>query len=215
MKNLVTNNPGLKISALLISILLWFFVTSTGQSEMVFEIPVEFKNIPAGLGIAGSSNRTATVNVRGQERLMKNIKASSIRVSVDLSKAKKGDGIFYVNKEDIKLPYNMTVSSVTPSSLKIKMDETVSAVVPVVPVITGRPARGFETWTVSVEPKNVAVHGLKTEMRKITDIKTEAFDITGLTETASQDVELLTPGANVRMDSNSAKITVAITGRKK
>ncbi len=215
MKNLITHNLGLKVSALLISVLLWFFVTSRGQSEMSIEIPVEFRNIPVGLGIVNSSHKTASVHIRGQERLMKNIKSTGIRVAVDLSKAKKGEGTFYVNKDDIKLPYTMSVTSVSPSSLKVRMDETVEKVMQVTPVLAGNPEKGFEVRSVTAEPSSVTVKGLKTEMRKITELRTEPFDVTGLNESASQDLYIDTLGANISLDKDSVKVKVTIAGRKK
>ena len=215
MKNMITRNLGLKISALLISVLLWFFVTSRGQSEMSLELPIEFKNIPVGLGIVNSSNKTASVHIRGQERLMKNIKSTDIRVSVDLGKAKKGEGTFYVNKDDIKLPYAMSVTSVSPSSLKVRTDETVTNVVQINPVLTGTPEKGFEVRSVKADPASVTVKGFKTNVRKITGLKTEALDVTGLKETTTQDVDIDTSGANVSLDVNSVKVKVIIAGRKK
>jgi YbbR domain-containing protein len=217
MKNLITHNLGLKISALLISALLWFFVTSRGQSEMSMEIPIEYKNIPVGLGIVSSSHKTASVHIRGQERLMKNIKSSDIRVSVDLGKAKKGDGslTLHVSKDDIKLPHTMSVTSVSPSSLKVRIDETFTKVVPVTPVLTGSPEKGFSVRSVEVDPSSITVRGLKAEVRKISDLRTEALDITGLKETTSQNLDIDTLGANINLDKNSARVKVTIAGRKK
>lgn len=215
MKNLITHNLGLKISALLISVLLWFFVTSRGQSEMSLEIPIEFKNIPIGLDIVSSSHKTASVHIRGQERLMKNIKSAEIRVSVDLSKAKKGEGTFYINKDDIKLPYAMSVTAIAPSSLKVRIDETVTKVVQINPVLTGTPAKGFEIKSVKADPSSVTVKGFKTEVRKITELRTEAMDVTGLKETTAQDVDIDTLGTNISLDINSVSVKVIIAGRKK
>ncbi|MHB8880127.1 MAG: CdaR family protein [Thermodesulfovibrionales bacterium] len=213
MRKLLTENLGLKISALLISILLWFFVTSRGQSEISLEIPLEFRNIPAGLGIVSSSIKTTTVNIRGQERMMKNIKSSGIRAAVDLSRAKKGDDTFFINKDDIKLPHTMSVMTVAPSSVKVRIDETISKVVPVKPVLTGSPEKGYEARVVSVNPPGITVQGLKAEVRKLTELRTEPLDITELKETISQKVELDTQGANVSFDATS--VTVTVTGRKK
>ena len=49
MKKLFLENIGLKIASVLLSIFLWVFVTSRGLSEMSLDIPLEFKNVPAGL----------------------------------------------------------------------------------------------------------------------------------------------------------------------
>jgi YbbR domain-containing protein len=215
MRKLLTENLGLKISAILIALFLWYFVTSRGQSEMSIEVPIEFRNIPAGLGIASSSSKIAVVNVRGQERLMKNIKASSIRVMVDLSRAKKGEGTFAISKDEIKLPYAMTVTTVSPTSFKIRMDETATKTVPVTPLLTGVPERGYVVKTVEIEPRNIVVQGLKSDVRKISGLKTEALDITGLYESISQNLDIDTAGTNVTPEVTSAKVKVVIAGRKK
>ncbi len=46
MKKFFFENLGLKIAAVLLSVVLWIFVTSRGQSEMSLDVPLEFKNIP-------------------------------------------------------------------------------------------------------------------------------------------------------------------------
>jgi hypothetical protein len=70
VKNPLFENFGLKISAVLIAVFLWFFVTSRGQSEISLEAPIEFKDIPVDLGISSSSARPSRFD-QGQERFMK------------------------------------------------------------------------------------------------------------------------------------------------
>lgn len=215
MRKLIFENLGLKISAVLLSLLLWFFVTSRGQSEMSIEVNPEFKNIPVGLGIVNNSARTVVVTVRGQERLMKNVKPSDVRVFVDLGKAKKGEGTYYINSNDIKLPYAMTVTNVAPVSMRIRMDETISKRVAVVPIIAGVPEEGYYVKSVTAEPLNLVIQGLKTEVRKVRELRTEVLDVTGLKETTTQELNIDTSGINVKPEVNSVQVTVAIAGRKR
>lgn len=214
MRTLVSENLGLKISAVLLSLLLWFFVTSRGQTEMSIEVNPEFKNVPAGLGIVNHTTRDVVVTIRGQERLMKSVKPSDVRVLVDLSKAKKGEGTYYINANDVRLPYAMTVTNVSPVSLKVMLDETISKTVKVTPVITGTPEEGYYVEAVVVEPRTVAIQGLKTETRKIKELRTEVMDISGLKETTTQELNIDTAGITVKPESNSVKVTVKIAGRK-
>src|SRR5512135_823026 len=188
MRKLLFENLGLKISAVFISVLLWLFVTSRGQSEMSLEIPVEFKDVPVGLGIVSASSKTVNVTIRGQERIMKNIRPTDLRVFIDLAKAKKGEGSFHINKDDVRLPYAMSVMNVEPSLLKVKLDETVTKLVTVNPVIAGTPGKGFYIKSVVVEPKSIVIQGLKTEVRKINEIRTETMDISDIDETATQEL---------------------------
>ncbi len=213
MKKLFTENLGLKISAVLISLFLWFFVTSRGQSEITLDIPLEFKNIPADIGIVNTSVKTVSVTVRGQERPMKNLKASDVRVYVDLEKAKKGEGIFYISAADIKLPYALTAMSVTPSSFKIKLDETIARTVLVAPEVTGNPRDGFVVRGIKVEPKSIVIKGLRHEIRRLRTVKTEPLDITDLNKTVSQELKIDTGGGNVTPTVETVTVTITITER--
>jgi len=213
MKKLLTENIGLKISAVLISVFLWFFVTSRGQSEIAFDIPLEFKNIPADVGIVNASVKTVSVTVRGHERPMKNLKVSDVRVYVDLSKAKKGIDVFYINKDDIKLPYALSVMNISPSTVKVKLDETFSRTLPVNPVLTGEPGKGYFVSSIKVEPKSVVVKGLKSDVLRLHMLKTEPLYIADSTSTTSQEVNIDTGGVNVTPDAEIVKVTINISRR--
>lgn len=213
MRKLILENVGLKISALLISTLLWFFVTSRGQSEMSFEIPIEFKNIPATLGIVNTSAKSVNVTVKGQERLMKSVKPSDIRVFVDLDKAKKSEGSYHINNNDVRLPYAMSVTNVDPSTIRVRLDETVAKTVRVKPVISGVPEHGYYVKSVEVNPASVLMRGLKTELGRITEVKTDTMDVSGVKETMTQDLNIDTAGANIKPETTAVRVTVVIGGK--
>lgn len=213
MKKLLTENIGMKISAVLISVFLWFFVTSRGQSEIAFDIPLEFKNIPADVGIVNASVKTVSVTVRGHERPMKNLKVSDVRVYVDLGKADKGTDVYYINKDNIKLPYGLSVMNISPSTVKIKLDETISRTFPVNPVLTGEPRKGYFVSSIKVEPKSVVVKGLKSDVLRLHILKTEPLYIADSTSTMTQEVNIDTGGVNVTPDTDTVKVTIYISRR--
>src|SRR5512135_124601 len=136
---MLLENLALKVSAVLIAVLLWLFVTWKGQSEMTVDVPIEFKDVPVGVGIVSTSAKSVNVTVKGQDRIMKSLRPSDLRVLVDMGKARKGEEVFHINKDDVKLPYAMTVTSIDPSTIRVKLEETITKVVPVKPSITGAP----------------------------------------------------------------------------
>ncbi|MEW6674430.1 MAG: CdaR family protein [Nitrospirota bacterium] len=215
MKKLLFENLGLKIVAVLLSIVLWFFVTSRGQSEMAMDVPLEFKNIPAGLEMVNQSVKVVSLNIKGQERLIKNIKQSDIRVYIDLSKAKKGEGIYYINKDNIKLPHAITVTNIIPSYVKAIIEETMTKTVKVRPVVVGSPKNGFYVKSIEAVPQVVIIEGVRSEVKKVNNIKTEPLDITGLNETFTQDLKLDITSMNIRTKTNDVKVkAVIVRGRK-
>jgi YbbR domain-containing protein len=209
MRKLFFENIGLKISAVMISVVLWFFVTSRGQSEISLEVPLEFKSIPAELGIMSTSAKTVTVTVRGQERAVKNLKPADIRVSVDLGKGKKGEEEYQITKDDIKLPYYaMSVTNVSPSSVKVIFDQMVSRTVPVQPSLTGTPEKGIIINAISVEPETVMIRGPQSEIRKIDILKTEVMNISGLRDTVTKELEIITTGLDIHPEVNTVRVTI-------
>ena len=202
------NNIGLKVSAVLISGFLWFFVASRGQSEISLEAPLEFRDIPAELGIVTSSVKTVMLTIRGQERFMKTLNASNVRVFIDMSKAKEGEGIYRVNKEDVKLPFAISVTNVDPASIKVKLEERISRSVPVRVSIIGTPEKGASVST-SVEPKSVVIEGLKSEVQRIRYLTTKDYDITDLKQSVTESLELETAGINITAEIT--KVTVRFT----
>ncbi len=212
MKKFFFENIGLKIAAVLLSIALWVFVTSRGQSEMSVDVPLEFQNIPAGLEIVNHSVKTVSLTIKGQDRFIKNIKPADIRVSVDLGKARKGEDTFFIHGEDVKLPHAVTVTSIDPSSVKVLLEETITKTVKVVPLITGAPERGYYVKSVDVTPQTVIIEGTRSEIARIKNIRTEPLDITGLNETFTEDLKLDLTGKNVRSRINDITVKVVIGG---
>jgi YbbR domain-containing protein len=214
MKKLVFENFGLKVSAVLLAVCLWLFVTSRGLTEISLEVPVEFQNVPVTLGIVNESAKTVIITVKGQERLMRNLKATDIRVVIDLSKAKRGEGIYPIERDDIRLPFAMTITNISPPTCKVRLEEVVSKKVRVRPVITGSPADGYYVKTVTVAPAMVTVKGMRPEMKKVNTLDTELLDITGATANVTQELNIMTTWANVKPEVSSVKVTVVIARRK-
>ena len=214
MKKAIFENFGLKVSAVLIAACLWFFVTSQGQSEISLDAPLEFKDIPAELGIAASTAKAVTLTIRGQERFMKNLNASDLRVFLDMGKAKPGEMVYPVNKEDVKLPFAMTVTNVAPPSVRVKLEEIAQKTVPVRPQLLGSPEKG-SVATMVVEPRTAVIRGLKSELRKIDMIRTEPFDISHISGSRTEELDLDTSGTNVKTDIAKVKVKITVTEKKR
>lgn len=215
MRKFFLENLGLKIAAVLLSVVLWIFVTSRGQSSISIDVPLEFKNIPSGLEMVNHSAKVVSMNIKGQERLIKNITPSDIRVYVDLSKVKKGESIHYITRDDMKLPYAITVTNISPSSIKVITEETITKSVKVIPVIIGYPERDYYVKSIEVVPQTVVIKGIGSEVRKVNNIKTESMDITGFNKTFTQDLKLDLTGTNIRTRTNDVNVKVVIETRRR
>ena len=215
MKKLFFGNVGLKITAVLLSILLWLFASSRGLSEISLDVPLEFKDIPTGLELMNYGAKVVSIGMKGQERIIRTIRPSDVTAFVDLSKAKKGESIYTINKNDVKLPPGVTVTNITPSYVKVFLEESVTKTVEVKPVIVGTPESSFYVKSVTVFPERVVIEGARSKVTAVDTIKTEPLDITGIKETITRDLQFDTAGKNIRTKTKVVTVKVVIARGKK
>ena len=210
MRRRLLENFGLKVTALVMAIILWFFVVSRGQSEISIDVPVELKNIPQGLESIKQGVKSVNVSLKGQDRILRNMKPSDVRVHVDLSKAKKGKGIYYINKDDVKLSPTINITGITPSSVWIVLEKTIIKTVPVSAIMAGSPRKGFVVSSVEVLTKDVAIEGVRTEIDKVKFLSTEPVDVSDADKTFTQTVRIDMAGRNIRTDMQEVRVKVVI-----
>lgn len=210
-----TENIPLKAAALIIAVILWLFVTSKGLTEASFDVPVDFVNIPQGLDIVRYDVKSVNIVIKGYERFIKNIKQGDIRINVDVSRAKKGETQLQIREEDIRLPNTVSVVRIDPSSVRVILEEKVTKKVPVKPVITGRPDKGYLVSSVKTIPEEIKIEGVTSELKRINFLNTEPVDISGLRDNLAQEVSLDLAGKKIKPEKDKIEIIIRIRGRGK
>jgi YbbR domain-containing protein len=215
MKRFLLNNLEIKIAAAVIAVVLWFVVSSKGQTEMSMSVPVEYINIPHGLEITNHSEMNATLVIRGNENMLKNIRQGDVKIVLDVSRAKKGECIFTMRKSDVRIPRNISVVMIEPASVRLVFDETAEKRVPIKPVITGSPESGYYLKSVEVKPDSTFIEGVASEVRKVNHLRTEPVDITDMTENVTEQVQINLAGRHVRSRVDRVDVLIRIERRSK
>ena len=211
---MLVGNMGFKLLSIAIAVSLWFFITYRGQSETAVESQLEFKNMPQGLEILKQNIKKVTVNIRGHESVLGSLKPADVRVMVDLSNGKKGEASFYFDTNDVKIPANVKILRTEPTFVRVTLDESVSRDIEIKPYVVGLPAKGYEVYKMTVNPPVVMVEGAKTEMARLSILRTEPLDITGLDTNISQNIRVDTNGRNVRIKTPEVMTKVIIRRKK-
>lgn len=210
-KDIIREDLGFKILAFILAVMLWFFVTYKGQSEMVIDAPVEFKNTPKGYILIKQSVNKVDIHISGHERLLKAMRPINARMIVDLSNAKKGENEIYFSRDDIVIPRTAKVLRMDPTFIRFSLDEIAVKTVPVrVPVI-GIPEKGYKVRAIEVTPPLIEIEGAKSEISDLNLIKTETVDITGLYKDLQQNVKIHTGGKNIKTKTNELSVKITIT----
>jgi len=210
MKKVIFSNLSLKIISVLLAVFMWIYVTYRGQSEIAFDAPIGFKNLPKGLEMLKTSAKTATLNLRGQEMLLKSLKPMDLGVVVDLSSAERGESTYYLDKNAVSVPGTVDILRVDPTSVRVTLDESQVKTFPVRVSVVGTPEKGFRIVSVNVNPSSVTVEGARSELARIAVLRTETIDVAGLDSDIRETARLNINGRNIRTATPEVTVSIAI-----
>lgn len=218
MKKFFTDNIFLKVASLILAVALWFYVTSTGQSEIKMEIPLTLINVPENLVVVKQKQKTVSIKVRGHFRILEDIRPSDITVSANLKEAKEKSNKIRISDRDIRLPSIAKVTHLAPTTVDVYLENKSSTTVKVKPSISGSPNENFYIKEISVKPDMVIAEGAHSVLKKLRSLRTRHIDISGATEDVVQEVTVDTADKDVTVVNEKVTVTVVIeekTGEKK
>ena len=215
MKELIFNNLTLKVLALVFAVVLWFFVVGEKGTEIGFLVPLELKGIPEGFVITNEIKNLVEVRLSGPRTLLTSLSPGEMRISIDLSGAKRGRNTYRILPDRIRVPRGIKVTGVRPDSITIVLDRLITVNVPVRPRLVGSPPEGFMVKDVVVTPGEVAITGVEKELRRIKVIRTLPLDIDGVTESVVRKIPLELTHLNVaKVEPDTVEVTINIEGRE-
>ena len=168
---------GLKLLSVGLAVLLWLFVSGEDVVERGLRVPLEFQQFPGGLELMGEAPSNVDVRVRGASSALSQLGAGDIVAQIDLKSAGPGRRLYQLTPEQVRVPYGVQVVQVTPPSIALAFENSLSKSVPVTPSLEGEPAPGFVVGTVSVDPPAVEVVGPQSAVTRVTEAITEAVSV--------------------------------------
>jgi YbbR domain-containing protein len=202
---------GLKVLALALATLLWLTVAGEHVVERSIRIPLEFRNIPAQLEIAGDPPSTVDVRLRGSSALLARLEPGEVVAVLDLSSARPGSRLFHIRNDEVRAPFGVEVAQVLPATLSLELERSATRIVPVVPALDGEPAPGFVVGRMSAEPSTVQVVGPESNIRELAEATTEPVSIAGSRDRVRDVVTVGVADSEVRLaQPQSATVVVEI-----
>lgn len=202
---------GLKILAVGLALGLWLAVAGEQVVERSLRAPLELQNKPELLELVENPPAQIDVRVRGAAGLLSHLQAGDVVAMIDLSTARSGRKIFHLTPAQVRAPFGVEITQVTPGSVSLVFEPTLTKVIPVVPVIEGEPAPGFAVGQVTIEPARVEVTGPESALRHLRDATTEPVSVAGATRRVRESVNIGVSDASVRLNSPiSGTVTVQV-----
>jgi YbbR domain-containing protein len=204
-------NIGLKIVSLVLAALLWLLVSGEQTVERALRIPLEFTNLPSQLELVGQPPAVVDVRVRGSSGTLGRMTAGELAAVLDVRTARVGDRLFHLTADDVRAPFGVDVVQVTPASVSLTFEESLSKTVGVTVRIEGEPAAGYAIAGVIVDPPTVAIVGPASAIGGLTEAITEPISVTGASGPITETVTLGVADPVVRLrQAQTARVTVSI-----
>ena len=190
-RRLLFHNWQLKLLSVVLAAVLWSVIARESESEIGIEVPLEYQNVPEKTEVISDTTNAVEVRLRGPSNLIKELSAREISATVDLADmAVSTEKIVQLTTEHVHAPFGIEVVGVIPARVRVALEATVSRRVPILPVIRGNPAEGFEAADKLVAPANVQIEGPASRVRLLENVPTSPVDISGRRDGISQIVDL-------------------------
>jgi YbbR domain-containing protein len=209
-------NIWLKLLSVAIAALLWLIVAGDRIVERVIRLPLELENLPPGLEIVTDTPDSVAVRLRGPSGTLGELTPADAWAVLDLKTARPGRRLYNLTASQVNVPYGVGVVQVTPATLSLSFENTGSRVVPVNPVVEGRPADGYEVTNVAATPATVEVVGPESALKHLQEATTEPLSVSGAKESLQDTVTIGVSDPWVRLRSpQTAAVTVSIAPSKR
>lgn len=211
LRKLLLENWPLKLTSLVLSLTIWFYVTSKGKTEVPIAVPLEFRNVPQGMAVVGDVPSSIDVRLHGQERLLRDAAALKKAVgTVDLSRCKEGENRVHISPDDIRRPPGVIVTYIAPSEISVKIEKLVRKTFRLHPVVEGKPAQGYRFAGAVVKPSRVTLEGPAGVINTFTGLRTVPVDISGIRDKTTMEARIDYQGRPVTVLDKNIVITVMI-----
>ena len=200
LRSILFDNWGIKLVSVIFSVVLWFYVTSKGKTEMTLAVPLELRNTPHHMTVVGNITGYVDVRLQGQERLLRDITVGK-KVSgvLDLSLTKSGENIVRISPDDIKRPSGIAVTYITPTEINIKLELLMQKTFRLQPTLHGAPASGYRITRIKVTPAKITVEGPASAMTSFDKLQTMPINIQGAKDSLTVEPKIDYQGQPVKI----------------
>lgn len=110
----------LKTLSFVLAVTAWMVLAHDPHTvQRTFAVPVEYRNLPAGVELDETAPSEARVTLSGSERHFRFLEPSSLKISLDLANASTGFHEVVVAERNIGLPSNVSLYRIAPRIIRL------------------------------------------------------------------------------------------------
>ncbi len=203
----------IKLLALVCAVLLWFYAEAGENplTDVQFDVPVQYINQSSDYVIEPAA-QSVRVTVKGSEVELSGLRGNDFTATVDLRDAKVGTDTY---KIEISSSASVDRISYQPMKTMLKIDQMATKEVPVRVRTTGTAAGNVELSSTEVQPNTVILSGLSSQLESVSDVETEAIDLSSIFGDTTVDTALHLPDGITVQGENNVQVHFAVQAEER
>lgn len=205
------NNFGKKVLAVFIAVVLWFVANVEFDVEKSVSVKIKYNNLDPGLIITNKPPEDVNLRLQGPRSLLSTVSNSNVVINLDLEGISSGVSKFEIQEDQVNLPREVNVISISPSEITLNVDEKVTKTVNVKPNIS-LPDNGYRIVDEPVvNPEKVRITGPEIILSDLEKLETNPISIAGEKSRFSIQVPLQSPSPLVEIIGDElVRVTINI-----
>lgn len=209
LREIPRKNLGLKLLALAVSVVLWWFVAAESNIQVGYVVPLEIRNLPEGMAITNKVERQVEVRLSGPASLLGSIRQADLYAAIDMGGAKPGKEQVRLTEQSINIPIGVRVQRIYPGSVEVSLERLERKRLPVAARIGGSQKMKRKIVETRVDPPEVEVEALPGDFSRLRTLVTEEVvpDVAKGLYSAKARVELPVEHAKI-VGTSTVQVTV-------
>jgi YbbR domain-containing protein len=203
-----------KVAMLLGVCVFWLLVTTRQGQITTVTAPVRLHGIPEELILLRTAPEEVNVQIKSLSSLTPPPSKLDLTAEIDASEVKEGQTVIRVRNSDFKLPSGISITTVSPSSVRISTERKMRKKVPVKVVLLGAMPARLASWHLISEPAVVDIEGPTSQVSQVDHVVTEAIDTRELTAGNKYQKNLRPPENQVTL-LRDEPVTILLKAHKK
>jgi YbbR domain-containing protein len=185
------DNVGLKFLSMVLAITVFLLVNTDRDREISARVGVSY-TMPDDKVLVSERLDEVKITVKGPWRRLRRFDEREVpRINLDLRHAPTGE--VAITPDMIHLPSGLTVTSISPRTVRVAFDRRVERIVEVSAQLAGRPQHGYVVAEAKPQPATIKVRGPEGTLSVLSSVKTHEIPVEGRADTFSTEAALALP----------------------
>jgi YbbR domain-containing protein len=199
--------------SLFLAVFFWtaLIIAQGEMLEKIITVPVEYTASPADLILVGDKQKEVRLHLAGSKSDLDSINPAELSVKIDLSKAVPGKQTFLISGDNLRLPRDVKLLDMVPSSMELTLAEIVEHEVYIKPQLVGNLPAGLKIIKIEVIPQKIKVLSPEADgKKKIIDVITTPIYLQSIYNDTSLFCKIIAPPAVQPTDKRWPDVEVVI-----